>query len=81
MSDQEIEREPLTEDGMVAALLREREGYVVRGMAERIAAVDAELRRRGVEPPPLGPPAKQETKQETAQRAPRGRRAPGKSTT
>ena len=29
----------------VAALLREREHYVVRGMASRVAGVDAELAR------------------------------------
>jgi hypothetical protein len=33
----------------VEALLREREGYVVRGLANRVAQVDAELKRYGVE--------------------------------
>lgn len=34
---------------LVEALLRERQGYVIRGLAERIAAVDAELARLGFE--------------------------------
>lgn len=34
-------------DGMVAALLIEREGYVRFGRDERVAAVDAELEARG----------------------------------
>jgi hypothetical protein len=42
---------PQTEDPMVAALLREREGYVGRGMDDRVAQVDEQLRLRGVEPP------------------------------
>ena len=36
---------------LVDALLRERNGYVVRGMADRVAAVDDYLRALGVEPP------------------------------
>lgn len=37
----------------VAALLREREGYVIRGLTESVAEVDAELARWGhsAEPP------------------------------
>jgi hypothetical protein len=31
----------------VAALLRERAGYVEKGLDDRVAAVDAELRRLG----------------------------------
>lgn len=31
----------------VEALLREREGYVVRGRKDRVAQVDAELKRLG----------------------------------
>lgn len=41
----------MTDDPMVAALLREREGYVQRGMADRIAQVDEQLRLRGYEKP------------------------------
>ncbi|MET9965449.1 hypothetical protein ABZZ80_05860 [Streptomyces sp. NPDC006356] len=40
-----------TEDPMVAALLREREGYVGRGMDDRVAQVDEQLKLRGAEPP------------------------------
>lgn len=36
-------------DPTIAALLRERDGYINRGMGDRIAAVEAELERRGVE--------------------------------
>jgi hypothetical protein len=42
---------PQTEDPMVAALLREREGYVQRGMDDRVAQVDEQLRLRGAQPP------------------------------
>jgi len=36
-----------TKDPMIASLLREREGYVRFGKADRVKAVDAELKRRG----------------------------------
>jgi hypothetical protein len=42
---------PQTDDPMVAALLREREGYVARGMDDRVAQVDEQLRLRGATPP------------------------------
>lgn len=32
---------------LVAALLREREGYVMRGLSDRVAQVDAELEAAG----------------------------------
>jgi hypothetical protein len=35
---------------LVAALLRERHGYVLRGLEGRVAAVDAVLRSLGVKP-------------------------------
>lgn len=38
-------------DPWIRALLDERAGYVARGLTERIEAVDAELSRRGAEPP------------------------------
>lgn len=41
------ERDAATDDPMIAALLREREGYVQRDMVERIEAVDEQLRLRG----------------------------------
>ncbi|NEA67544.1 hypothetical protein [Streptomyces sp. SID12488] len=46
-----MSEESQTEDPMVAALLREREGYAVRGMDDRTDQVDEQLRLRGVEPP------------------------------
>ena len=62
--------EPQSEDPMVAALLRERVGYVGRGMDDRVAQVDEQLKLRGVEPPADDKPA-------TVTRAtpPKGRRA------
>lgn len=43
--------ESQTEDPMVAALLRERAGYVGRkGMEDRVAAVDEQLALRGYSP-------------------------------
>ena len=36
-----------SQDPFIAALLREREGYVRSGKDDRVAAVDAELKRRG----------------------------------
>ncbi|MFE1749000.1 hypothetical protein ACFW88_00340 [Streptomyces anandii] len=43
--------EPHSEDPMVAALLREREGLVQRGLTDRVAQVDEQLRLRGHTPP------------------------------
>lgn len=44
-----VERESAPDPGetYVQALLREREGYVRRGLADRVAAVDVELTRLG----------------------------------
>ncbi|MBB5776234.1 hypothetical protein [Nonomuraea jabiensis] len=49
------EREPAPDPEAVhaQALFREREGYVRRGLADRVAAVDAELTRLG-HPGPAG---------------------------
>jgi hypothetical protein len=71
-------REPVSKDTMVAALLREREGYVQRGLLERVAQVDEQLTLRGHTPPKDDPPPKQEV---TGEQTPRGRRPPGKSRT
>jgi hypothetical protein len=71
--------EPQSEDPMVAALLRERVGYVGRGMDERVAQVDEQLKLRGVEPP-----ADEKTEPVTpASRStqPKGRRARSTETT
>lgn len=76
-------REPVSRDSMVAALLRERQGYLSRGLPERVAEVDEQLRLRGHEPPKDGPPPKTETAEQhrTDQSQPRARRVPGKSRT
>ncbi|HEU4422059.1 MAG TPA: hypothetical protein VFR67_05905 [Pilimelia sp.] len=42
---------PTASEAQAAALLRERAGYVMRGLPERVAAVDAELSRLGINPP------------------------------
>ncbi|GAA4999503.1 hypothetical protein [Streptomyces siamensis] len=39
-----------TEDPMVAALLREREGLVQSGLTDRVAQVDEQLRLHGYKP-------------------------------
>lgn len=44
----------MTEDPMVAALLREREGCVQRGLDARVAAIDEQLKARGHTPPKTG---------------------------
>ena len=69
--------EPQTEDTMVAALLREREGLVQRGLDDRVAEVDEQLKLRGAEPHADGKPARA-TSRSTP---PKGRRAKGTETT
>ncbi|MFJ4692842.1 hypothetical protein [Streptomyces sp. NPDC088766] len=44
----------MTEDTMIAALRREREGYAALGLDDRVAEVDEQLRLRGVQPPAAG---------------------------
>ncbi|MEU9643602.1 hypothetical protein [Streptomyces sp. NPDC048188] len=46
--------EPQSEDTMIAALLREREGLVQRGLDDRVAQVDEQLRLRGYKGPRRG---------------------------
>lgn len=73
---------PKTDDPMVAALLREREGYVTRGMDDRVAAVDEQLRLRGYTPQGKAPTADTESGPEaTRTEAPKGRRARRTETT
>jgi len=58
-----------SKDPMIAALLRERAGYVQFGRADRVKAVDAELKRRGYEEPRKATPkarASKESQQTTA---------------
>ncbi len=38
-----------TNDAYIAALLRERDGYIARGLGDRVSAVEAELVRVGIE--------------------------------
>lgn len=74
---------PQTEDPMIAALLREREGYVGReGKEDRVKAVDEQLALRGYKPPRRGQkqPAPVEPKDPQTQQ-PQDRKAPAKSET
>jgi hypothetical protein len=63
---------PKTEDPMVAALLREREGLVQRGLDGRVAEVDEQLKLRGYTPESRQAPTTKETGRAAA---PKGRRA------
>lgn len=64
--------EPKTQDPMIAALLRERDGYVAQNKPERIAQVDEQLAVRGYEPPqPEKAPEQPKADPKTA--APKGR--------
>lgn len=72
-----MSEEPQSTDSMVAALLREREGLVQRGLDDRVAQVDEQLALRGHTPPggsKKTPPANRST-------PPRSRRAPRTETT
>ncbi|WP_329471685.1 hypothetical protein OIE75_20280 [Streptomyces sp. NBC_01723] len=79
--------ESQSEDTMVAALLREREGLVQRGLDDRVKQVDEQLRLRGHKEPsreqqkPADVPAAPVLKTEAEQRAepPKGRRQQPKS--
>jgi hypothetical protein len=42
----------MTQDTYIKALLRERDGYLSIGRADRAAEVDAELARNGYKPEP-----------------------------
>ena len=57
-----------TTDPMIAALLREREGYVRFDRPDRVKAVDAELKRRGYKAEQSAPPGRagRESQQTTA---------------
>jgi hypothetical protein len=58
--------EPPTSDPMIAALLRERAGYVTRGLDERVAEVDAQLQARGYTDPQAPAPAGPQTGEKSA---------------
>ncbi len=57
-------------DAYIAALLRERDGYVARGMHERMLGVEDELERVGIER------VEQATVESKAERAVKPRRRP-----
>jgi len=65
-----------TDNAMIAALLREREGCAQHGLVERVAAVDEQLRLHGYKAPADGKadPTSQPT-------PPKGRRARSTETT
>lgn len=67
-----------TEDPMVAALLREREGLVQSGLTDRAADVDEQLKLHGYEPADekTGP-----AKPSSRSTPPKGRRARGTEAT
>lgn len=55
-------------ESVIAALRRERTGYVSRGLDDRVAGVDAELKRLGAAPEERAQSAPQETAVETKPR-------------
>ncbi|MFE2353064.1 hypothetical protein [Streptomyces parvulus] len=86
--------EPQSEDTMIAALLREREGLVQRGLDDRVSQVDEQLRLRGYKGPrrgqqkpaaptpadvPAAPVPEQKTEDEQRAEPPKGRRQQPKS--
>jgi hypothetical protein len=50
MQEDKTAEAPATEDPFVAALLRERDGYVARGLDDRVSQVDEQLKLRGYNP-------------------------------
>lgn len=68
--------EPKTTDTMIAALLRERAGYVARGMDDRAAQVDEQLKARGYETA-----APEDAKDAASEEQPKERRTPPRRTT
>ncbi|MEV6790899.1 hypothetical protein AB0M87_02635 [Streptomyces sp. NPDC051320] len=73
-------QEPRTEDTMIAALLRERVGLAQRGLKDRVAQVDEQLKLRGYKPQRgrQQKPAEAQKQPETEQRSepPKGRQQP-----
>lgn len=68
---------PMTDDPTIAALLRERNGYVVRGLDDRVAAVDEQLAIRGyagsrAEAGEGKPPVRRQRPRSTADQQPKG---------
>jgi hypothetical protein len=69
----------MSEDPMVAALLREREGLVRSGLTDRVAQVDEQLRLHGVQPPAVG--TSESAKPSSRSTPPKGRRTRSAETT
>lgn len=69
----------MTEDTMIAGLLRERAGYVQRGLDDRVAQVDEQLKARGYEPP--ADEKTEPAKLSSRSTPPKGRRARSTETT
>ncbi|MBW8701881.1 hypothetical protein MBT84_19935 [Streptomyces sp. MBT84] len=67
-----------TDDVMVAALLREREGLVQSGLTDRIASVDEQLKLHGYEPVDEKGAS---TKPSTRSTTPKGRKTRSSETT
>lgn len=70
-----------TNDPTVAALLRERAGYVQRGLGDRVKAVDEQLAARGHQVDAEQEPVTGTRTQEPEKGQPKGRRAPARRTT
>jgi len=70
--------EPPAENTMVAALLRERAGYLRRGMTDRAAQVDEQLAHHGHTPEPDEPQGRTATPPQ--QTADQGGKPPAKKT-
>lgn len=72
----------MTEDRMIAGLLREREGYVRRDMTDRVTQVDEQLALRGYKPPADDRKTSEADGEAQARTTPpKGRRAARKDTT
>ncbi|WP_031516784.1 hypothetical protein [Streptomyces sp. NRRL F-5123] len=70
--------EPKSTDPMIAALLREREGLVQAGLADRVAQVDEQLRQLGHRTPVPDGDAKAPASRSTP---PKGRRTRARDST
>ncbi|WP_433519046.1 hypothetical protein ACQP2T_28115 [Nonomuraea sp. CA-143628] len=72
----------MTEDPMIAALLRERDGYVQHGLDDRVRQVDEQLGLRGYKPSTDATETSGEGGgQEPPSTPPKGRRTARKATT
>ena len=79
--------DPKTTDPMIAALLREREGYERTGQGDRVAQVDEQLAVRGYVIPPAEGDGDDDTPPKTPEKTdvrsdpPKGRQRPQRRTT